>query len=104
MFPQGLQKVTAADFAAGAAPDRGLIVEGPNDRFAAAGVREGDLLVAADGYRVRDYNQWRVATGFSRDPAMSFVVYREGRYTSVSGRFPGRALSRYLREWTKPGR
>jgi hypothetical protein len=102
LFPQGLQRVGVADFTTGTPPDRGLSVEGPGRRLAAAGVRGGDILVALDGYRVRTEDQYDVVWRLSKDPAMTFIVYRNGSYLAATGRFPRRAIADNLREWTRP--
>jgi len=60
------------------------------------------VLVAVDGYRVRDYAQYVVVRDLSRDPAMRFVYFRDGRFLVAEGRFPRRAISNYLRSWIRP--
>jgi hypothetical protein len=102
LFPQGVERVAVTDFRTGEAPDKGVKVEGPNRRLALAGLRNGDVLVAVDGYRVRDYAQYTVVRDLSRDPAMQFVYFRNGRYLVAEGRFPRRAVSDYLRNWNRP--
>jgi hypothetical protein len=102
VFPQGLRRVTLADFTAGLPPDRGLTVEGPNRRLLAAGVREDDVIVALDGYLVRDHEQFDAIDALSREPAMTFIVYRNGTYLATNGRFPGRWITKRLRQWVRP--
>jgi hypothetical protein len=102
LFPQGVERVAVTDFTAGEVPDKGVKVEGPSRRLAFAGLRDGDVLVAVDGYRVRDYQQYLVVSLLSRDAAMRFVYYRNGRYLVAEGRFPQRAIADYLRNWIRP--
>jgi hypothetical protein len=104
LFPQGVERVAVTDFRAGEAPDKGVKVEGPNRRLALAGLRNGDVLVAVDGYRVRDYAQYTVVRDLSRDVAMRFVYFRDGRYLVAEGHFPRRTISDYLRNWIRPVR
>jgi len=102
LFPDGLSRVSIADFQAGEAPDKGVKVEGPNRRLALAGLRDGDVVVAVDGYRVRNHQQYNVIRDLSRDQAMAFIYFRKGRYLVAEGRFPRRAVADYLRNWVRP--
>jgi hypothetical protein len=103
LFPEGLERADVAAFTTGVVPDRGLSVRGPNRRLNAAGLRDGDVLVAVDGHRVRDYAQWQVVSRLSREPAMTFVYYRNGTYLAASGTFPRRAICDRLQNWVRPG-
>jgi hypothetical protein len=40
----------------------------------------------------------------SREPAMTFVYYRNGVDLAAGGRFPGRAVADRLRNWVWPAR
>jgi hypothetical protein len=102
LFPQGVERVAVNHFTAGEPPDRGVKVEGATRRLALAGLRDGDVIVALDGYRVRDYAQYSVVRDLSGDPAMRFVYFRDGRYLVAEGRFPQRAIADYLRNWIRP--
>jgi hypothetical protein len=79
LFPGGIQRATAASFIAGTPPDRGLTVDEPNRRLVAAGVQDGDILVAVDGYRVRDDDQWQVLSSLSREPCSAAAAISRSR-------------------------
>jgi hypothetical protein len=49
------------------------------------GLRVGDSLMVADGYRVRDQAQWAAVRSFSDERRISTIVFRGGGYLEVAG-------------------
>ena len=65
-------------------------------RFAAlyrCGVREGDRFVVLDGYRVRNWEQYKCVRSFSDRPRMTAIVWRDGRFVRLSGVYRYRFLA-----------
>lgn len=87
LFPQGLTRAALGDFRQ--APTSGLPegwrVTGMTEKLRRVGLREGDVVVAADGFRVRDGNQWVAIRSFRDDPAVSLIVWRGGGYMELTG-------------------
>jgi S1-C subfamily serine protease len=81
VFPQGLERVQLKDFTAEPAGGVTLLKVGDSGRR--AGLRDHDIAVALDGYRVRNYKQYRVVRGAKSAPVMTFVVWRSGKYIEV---------------------
>jgi len=46
---------------------------------------DGDIVLAVDGYRVRNLKQWYCVRGFTDDPAIHVIVWRNGRYRELTG-------------------
>lgn len=101
VFPRGLERVDAAGLASagGRPPDGGVAVVGPYAALTRAGVREGDVIVAVDGVRVRDLEQYQTMRYLTRDPAMRLAYWRGDTYLEVQGRFTGRTVANRLRKY-----
>lgn len=87
-LPYGLEPAVTD----GPSPTDGVTVEPFGWRAAGAGLQKGDVIVGMHGYRVRTW--WQIWT-FSRltfDDAVSFVVWRDGRYQTVTGRLGQQTL------------
>jgi hypothetical protein len=94
IFPEGLSRVTLADFQQSKppAPTDGLGM-GPfplTDKLKRFGLRPHDVVVALDGYRVRNEAQYLCVRSFSDEPDMTAIVWRDGAYVSVKGVFKRR--------------
>jgi tetratricopeptide (TPR) repeat protein len=89
VFPQGLTKTTLADFREAPPDENGfgwrVMTRGMTEQLRRAGLQPGDLVVAADGYRVRDANQWVTIRSFRDDPTVSLIVWRGDRYITLDG-------------------
>jgi tetratricopeptide (TPR) repeat protein len=94
VFPQGLQRVSITDF--GAPPpgnlNAGLVVaeKDVTDKWRRYGIRTDDRIVALDGYRVTDWDQYLAVRSLSDDPEMSTIVWRYRRYVEIKGTFKRR--------------
>jgi S1-C subfamily serine protease len=69
------------------------------DRAAAAGLRRTDVIVAVDGWRVRNVSQYLAASRFVHDEKMTFLVWRDGRYQDLSARVPERSMGTRLKDY-----
>jgi tetratricopeptide (TPR) repeat protein len=87
-FPNGFEHVTLADF--NASPTDGLAFRRLFARAEHIGLREHDIVVAMDGLRVRNIDQYYVVNRVSHDPTMTVVVWRDGRYQELHLTVPQR--------------
>jgi S1-C subfamily serine protease len=56
-------------------------------RFQKIGYVKGDIIVAADGYRVRNPTDFNVVTGLSASPSITLLVWRDNRYVELKGAY-----------------
>jgi hypothetical protein len=97
LFPRGLERVSLADFTA--PPRDGAEVTKVSEGARALGAGVGDVVVAADGYRVQTAAQYNVIRDLQRDAPLSFVIWNQQRgYATAEGRFPGRRVGWLLRD------
>jgi tetratricopeptide (TPR) repeat protein len=88
VFPQGLEKASAKDWKEPLFPVQGATVPPDSPRAAVlqrAGVRPGDLIVAIDGFRVRNDTQYVCVMRLSDQSEVSVLVWREGRLLELKG-------------------
>jgi hypothetical protein len=100
VFPSGTERVTMADF-------NGPPKEGVSIMEDSAGVRQlalakDDVIVALDGYRTRNFNQYRAIRGFTRDKKIALVVWSRSRnsYVAAEGSFMNRRFGSLLGDFT----
>lgn len=82
IFPNGWERAHA-DRLAGP-PDAGLRIRTAGQLGERAGLRVGDVIVAVDGIRVRDLEQYAVMKFQSWAPAIQFCVWRGDRYLDLT--------------------
>jgi hypothetical protein len=78
LFPQGLERVSLADF--DDAPD---FVYLGTDADKARGVRQGDQIVAVNGYRVRSEDQADCVLSWTDSPNVTTILWRNEEYLEV---------------------
>ena len=61
-------------------------------RMEAIGFEPGDIIVGVDGWRVHDVDQYQAAIRFSYDEAVTFTIFRKGKYQPLRVRMPERWL------------
>ena len=88
IFPGGPEKVELASF--GAAPTDGVVFTTESPSLRRNGMHRGDIVVAMDGWRVRNYEQFATIREFDDDPDLRLVLWRGGKYLAVSARRLGR--------------
>jgi tetratricopeptide (TPR) repeat protein len=90
VFPAGLQRVSLAELDG---PPRlrdavhAVKVSGDSLRDTRLGLLKDDVVVAFNGYRVQNARQYRVLWSFDDRPEATVIVWRQGRYVEVKGRF-----------------
>jgi tetratricopeptide (TPR) repeat protein len=78
LFPQGLEKVSLTDFHS--PPVDGAVFNQENERTKAAGVKQGDVIVAVYGVRVHNGQQYTYARGLKDTPELDLIVWHGGAY------------------------
>jgi len=89
LFPSGLEQVTMADFQ-NWPPLDGVLIKHGSPRSDRLGVHGGDIFVAVDGVRVRNYAQYALVWRLSNDQNVTLTVWREGRYRQLLLNVPQR--------------
>ncbi len=56
-------------------------------RYVKAGLQAGDIILAVDGIRIGDAEQWYCVRSFTDDPRISLVVERGGKLIEIKGLF-----------------
>ena len=52
-----------------------------------AGIHPGDIIVAADGYRVHNTDQWAAIRSFRDDTTVSLIIWRGNGYQQLNGTY-----------------
>jgi tetratricopeptide (TPR) repeat protein len=86
VFPGGIQHVEAESEAGLRQPIDGVKVTVTGARGAAAGFHVNDIIVAVDGLRVHNYDQFYLAWSMSSAPAISFLRWQDGKYSLVNAK------------------
>jgi tetratricopeptide (TPR) repeat protein len=81
LFPKGIERVTINDFKQ--APTDGALLEEANVETAKAGMKPGDVIVAAYGIRVHSFEQYMYARQTTNTPEMDLVVWQSNQYRQV---------------------
>lgn len=89
VFPNGLEKAAFSDFREAPVSGDGLTirVDQMSEKIRHAGLRPGDIVVAVDGYRVHNSEQWAAIRSFRDDPTISVVIWRGGGYIQLDGSY-----------------
>lgn len=85
VFPNGLEKVGLSPFLS--APLSGIMLLSDSDHLAWVSLHRGDVIVAVDGYRVSNQEQFDYLRLRSSGPR--FIVWRADHYMEVAIRAPG---------------
>jgi hypothetical protein len=88
LFPSGLERVTPDDLHD--ALRDGVLVKRGTPRSERLGIHVGDVFVAVDGVRVRNYAQHVFVWRLSDDPQVTLTVWRDGRYRQLPLTVPQR--------------
>jgi tetratricopeptide (TPR) repeat protein len=87
LFPKGLERVSLADLTTPPG-EAGVRISGRYHRSTRFGLLKDDLLVALNGYRVRNDPQYQCLWSFTDEPEAIAIVWRAGRYQEIKGRLP----------------
>jgi hypothetical protein len=84
----GIVEVNIDSFAG--APADGMLVSVENDETRRWGLHMGDVIVAVDGYRVRDFRSYKVLRDVGSDPQLDLIIWRSGAYSVLTASPPNR--------------
>ena len=101
-FPDGMKKVTIADFTA--APTEGVNVDTTNENTDRAGLKRGDVFVALDGYRVQNTKQYMLVRELTEDPKLNLFVWNGTKYVEVAISLPNRMFNNAISNFRFGGR
>lgn len=85
IFPNGLETVTIESLPPMGTAE-GLRATNPSYWQQVFGLRVGDIVVAADGFRVKNAAQYSCVRSFTDDTESSLIVWRDQRYQELRGR------------------
>ncbi len=88
LFPNGIEKVTIGDFRS--APVDGVLIQGENELIRAAGLRQGDVIVALDGVRVHSFAQYSYEREMNTAPEMDLIVWQGNGFREIKASPPDR--------------
>jgi hypothetical protein len=97
-FPTGLEPVVT--YALDASPVDGAVFETFGRRAASLGFEPTDVIVAVDGWRVRNATQYYDLSRMYRGDAMTFVVWRSGQYREIKHHIPQHWVGSKYRDYS----
>jgi len=97
-FPNGLEPVVT--YALDASPVDGAVFETFGRRAASLGFEPTDVIVAVDGWRVRNATQYYDLSRMYRGDAMTFVVWRSGQYREIKHHIPQHWVGSKYRDYS----
>ena len=80
-LPSGLEPFERA--ALPPSPRDGVVIKGANDNTKRYGIQWGNVIVAIDGFRVRDASSYDVVKALSQSPRMKLVIWRGKSYDEI---------------------
>lgn len=101
LFPDGLRRYDAAGYKI--PPKQGVYLYGRSDAATRAGVQEGDVVIALDGWRVDNPKQYSTVRAFVEDAPLELTIWRDGQgVIRRSGTFKNRLMGIELRPYPCP--
>jgi hypothetical protein len=99
-FPNGIENVSLKDFQS--APADGVLLREENDLLRKAGMKTGDVIVALNGIRIHNVNQYGYGRKTATRPEMSLIVWQGDQYREIKASPPnhlfGVRLANYNQE------
>jgi hypothetical protein len=80
-LPNGLEPYERATLLP--SPSDGVVIKSVNDNTKRYGIQWGNVIVALDGFRVRDADGYGVVRALSQSPRMKLVVWRGKSYDEI---------------------
>lgn len=100
VFPRGLKKVTIGSFAG--VPAAGCSIVSDSVPLQIAGLQVGDIIVALEGFRIENEEQYAHIDAMTTDPNMNLIVWRDDRYVEIWAWVRDRKLDASLQTYTTP--
>lgn len=88
IFPEGEEKVSLSDFRS--PPTDGTIVKGESTLLAAAGMKDGDVIVALRGIRVHNFSQFAYLRDAQDSPELDMIVWQGNSFLELKSSPPNR--------------
>ncbi len=88
LFPEGMRPAALGDF--NQKPEKGVIIISSSSKLREYGLAHGDIVVAIDGYRVDNLQQYEIIRDRSSDPQVHFIVWHKNRYLNVDAQLKNR--------------
>jgi len=86
LFPKGLENVSMQDFHS--APGDGVLVRTENDRVQNAGMKAGNVIVAVNGIRVHNFDQYSCGRQMGNTLEMPLIVWQGDQYRELKASPP----------------
>ncbi len=97
LFPRGVEKVTLTDFKA--PPQEGVLIYSENDLLKASGLKQGDIIVALDGRRVYDLDQYLYVRDLKDTPELDLIAWQGAAYREAKASPPQRRFGLDFRDY-----
>ncbi len=91
IFPTNPQKVSISDFTE--PPTSGVLIRESGPKLVQFGLDKGMVIVALDGHRTDNFEQYRCLRELSTDPEMSLVVWDGNTYRVSEGKLASKRFS-----------
>ena len=85
VFPAGLERVSVGDLGSPPLPRQSVNVQYDSQGGRGIGLIKDDLVLAVNGYRVHDSRQYHLVLTFDDRPALTMIVWRQGRAVELKG-------------------
>lgn len=82
VFANGLESVVLPTLRG--APRDGVLVKIANQRMNEVGLRQGAILVALDGFRIRTLEQYDCILALTETPTLRLIAWQDGAYVEVT--------------------
>ena len=86
LFTNGMEHTSLKDFQS--APADGVLIRQENDLVRQAGLKIGSVIVAFDGIRVHNFEQYSYVREASKTPEMNLIVWQDSHYLEVKASPP----------------
>jgi tetratricopeptide (TPR) repeat protein len=86
VFPRGMEKTSLAEF--NTPPRDGIIVGGENETTAKAGIAHGNIIVAINGVRIHNFDQYLYIRGLDTAPELHLIVWQANKYREITAAPP----------------
>jgi len=97
LFPKGIEKVTLKDFQT--APVDGLMLREGNDLVSKAGMKTGDVIVAVNGIRTHNSNQYDYGRDTGATNGMTLIVWQGNQYREIRASPPNNRFGVHLDDY-----
>jgi len=98
LFPRGMENVSLQDFHG--PPTDGVVFNGQSRLMTAAGLKNGDVIVAVYGVRVHNFKQYAYGRGLKDTPELDLIVWQCDAYREFKPNLPGHLFKVDMKDYT----